>query len=489
LTSSVLLTKKSDLKRDAASAPTTLDHRLALGAEPLRAHLVGASGAGMLSLASVLAGRGWRLTASDAQLITPQLLGATRVRIAPGHSPRYLPASTELVIHSAAVGAENCELQREAQLGIPTASYPRMLGELQRGATGLAVAGTHGKTTTAALAAAILIRAGLDPTVVLGGVPVGWRSGGRPGRGPHVLVEACEYRSNFLQLRASAAVLLNIELDHLDYFRSLEHLESTFAEFVRRLPADGLLVTGDCARVRQISGEALCRIVTCGVAAGAAWRAVNVRAQRGRYSFEVWRHGRRFTEVRLAVGGRHQLDNSLAAIALTGELGVSPDVIKLAVEEFGGVSRRLEVVGTWGGVTVVDDYAHHPTAVRATLATVQAMFPGRPVWCVFEPHQVTRLAGLLDDFSASLHNAHRVLVTEVFCAREKESDSAGPARQLVWRLKSQGCAAEYTGSFDDVLVCLHEVRPGDIVLTMGAGEVGKIRDALVDRLRRNSATE
>lgn len=480
----------SEPQRQVQTQAATLARRAVpeLPSGALRAHLIGASGAGMMSLASVLVARGWRLTASDAQLSSAKWLGNTRVRVSPGHSPRYLPTNSDLVIHSAAVPVENCELRRASQLGIPSVSYAQLLGELQRNAQGLSIAGTHGKSTTTALLAAILVRAGLDPTVVLGGIPTDWQTGGRPGAGPHVLVEACEYRGNLLCLHSQSAVLLNIERDHFDCFRSLEHLESVFAEFARRVSSDGVLVVGDCQRARQITQEATCRVVTSGMQPDSQWRAVNIRLDRGFARFEVWRHGRRFCEARLSVPGEHQVGNAMAAIALAGELGVSAEPIQLAVEEFRGVRRRLQTLGTWNDVVVIDDYAHHPTAVRASLNAVRSMWPGRRIWCVFEPHQASRLVPLVDDFADSLHNADRVLVTQVFAARERHPAEFEAPKQLVEHLRRRGGTGTLVESLDAAKAELRNVSAGDVVVTMGAGDVGKIGYAFVNWLRRNSAT-
>lgn len=444
----------------------------------------------MSALATVLAGRGWRLTASDGQLHAGLVLPGTGTRIAPGHSPRYLPANTDVVVYSCAVPAENHERRRAARLTIPAISYPRMLGQLMRDRIGLAVAGTHGKSTTAAMAAEILIRGGLDPTVMIGAAPANWHTGGRPGGGKHLLVEACEYRGNFLHLAPQAAVLLNLEPDHFDYFRSTEHLESTFAEFVRRVPDGGMILTrSGCSRLAEVCKEASAKVITFGTAPNDHWRAVGIEHRDGFYRFEVWRGGKRLAGIRLSVPGRHQVNNALAAVALAGELGVAADILQVALEEFRGVKRRAELVGTFGGISLVDDYAHHPTAVAATLEMVREVFSGRRIWCVFEPHQASRLEKLLDEFARSLHNADNILVTEIYRAREAAGAATVSAMDLVERIRGQGGQARAARTFEELLGMLEaEVRPGDVIVTVGAGEVGKIRHALVERLRGNHSS-
>lgn len=444
----------------------------------------------MSALATVLAVQGWRLSASDGELRTAVVLPGTGLRVAPGHSPRYLPADTDVLIYSAAVGPDNNERRRAMRLGIPTVSYAQMLGHLMRQRTGLAVAGTHGKSTTTAMAAAMLIRAGLDPTVVIGAAPVGWHSGGRPGAGRHMLAEACEYLGNFLNLAPHAAVLLNLEMDHGDYFRSLEHLESTFADFVRRVSADGFVaIHSGSLRLQQVGKEAQGRIVTFGTEPTDQWRVVQIENRNGYYRFDVWKSKRRFASVRLSVPGRHQVLNALGAIALVGELGVAADVIQIALEEFRGVARRAEVIHTAAGPIIFDDYAHHPSAVAASLQTAGELFPGRRVWCIFEPHQASRLQLLLDDFARTLQNADRVLVTDIYRARESIYAGGASAAELVDRIRSQGGEAQYIARFEHLLSILEaEVLPADVIVTLGAGEVGKIRHALIERLRRNRAS-
>ncbi|MBX9791884.1 MAG: UDP-N-acetylmuramate--L-alanine ligase [Pirellulales bacterium] len=468
------------------------------------AHLIGAAGAGMRSLADVLVQRGWRLTGSDAGLLAPQVLSGSGVRVRPGHSPRNVPLDADVVIHSDALEAGNCELRRARRLGIPAISYPQTLAALMNGAArrdaavaspcGVAIAGTHGKSTTTAMAATILIHAGLDPTVVLGAVPHGWTSGGRSGRGDLVLVEACEYRQNFLLLKPAVAVVLGIEPDHFDCFQSDEEVVAAFEQFARHLPGDGLLLaSADCPTTRDVcrrtakrAGAA--RLVTFGFHEGAKWRAVNLAAERGRYQFDIEVGGEHFASLRLAVPGRHNIANALAAAALAAELGMPAMVIREALESFTGLERRLETVGTFGGVTLVDDYAHHPSAVAATLAALREAHPAGRLFAVFEPHQASRMICCFEPFARSLLGADRVLVTEVFFAREQPAAADGQlAVELAARVRQLGGSAVAWERFEEVVEQLAaEARPGDTVVTLGAGDIRKVRHGLVQRLRRDS---
>ncbi|HVC98172.1 MAG TPA: UDP-N-acetylmuramate--L-alanine ligase [Pirellulales bacterium] len=455
-----------------------------------RAHLIGLAGSGMQALAELLLERGWSLTGSDLDPTGAAWLAAAGVRIGTGHTAEQVPADCDLVIYSDAVHESNCERRRATELGLPQRSYPSMLGELMAGRFGLAVAGTHGKSTTTAMAAEVLELAGFAPSVVAGGTPLGRNSGGRRGRGQFVLVEACEYRSNFLHLKPRMAVVLGIEPDHFDCFPTCEPLEAAFAAFIRRLPADGLvLANASCAATRRVVAGAACRIATFGVESAADWQAKIIRSIRGRYVFEITRRRRSLGTVALAVPGRHQVLNALAAAALAGECGASDTDIVSGLSRFGGLRRRFEVVGNARGITLLDDYAHHPTEVAATLATVRETYPGQRVCCVFQPHQASRTRFLLDEFAASLHNADVVAVADVFPAREVVTGSdAELALELASRARAGGgmvlTAHDTNGILEQVSTAL---VPGDVLITLGAGDIRKVCDAFARRLRTHRA--
>src|SRR3569623_1676057 len=286
-----------------------------------------------------------------------------------------------------------------------------MLGELLNGRTAVAVAGTHGKSTTVAMAAELLSAARLAPTVIAGAAPLGRHTGGRHGTGRLGVVEACEYRAIFLHLRPHVAVLLGIEHDHFDYFASLADVETTFAQFIGRMDHDGcLLVHAGCPRALRLARQSGRRVVSFGLSALADWRAEGLHSARGKYSFWITHHHRRVAEVKLAIAGKHQVINALAAAAAAAELGVAGKTIGRALGHFPGLERRLETRGSWRDIVLLDDYAHHPTEVTATLAAVREAFPGRRLCCIFQRHQASRTWRLLDEFASCLHNADRIVV-------------------------------------------------------------------------------
>ena len=448
---------------------------------PARVHLVGIAGSGMRSLAEVLLGWGCRVSGSDVDVAAAAPLVEAGARIHQGHAAEHLPPDADLVVSSDAVSPDAPELRRAGELGIPAQSYFQTLGQLMADRQGLAVAGTHGKSTVTAMVAQLLVDAGLDPTVVCGAVPIGCRSGGRPGRSRLMLAEACEYRANFLHLRPRHAVILGIEPDHFDCYRSTGELEAAFARFARGVPGEGLLLARhDCPATRRVTAGLPCRVETFGPDAEADWSARPLGCEGGCYTFSLLRHGRPLCRVRLRVPGRHNLLNATAAAALAWHQGVEPGAVAAGLSAFAGLRRRLERLATWRGMARLDDYAHHPTEVSAALEAVRRMYPGRRLWCVFQPHQVSRTEHLLDELAQSLQNADKVLVADIFRAREP-----GPKRgevtaaNLAERARALGAPAIHLPGRHRLVQALRtHLEPGDVLITMGAGDIGRIQDEL-----------
>lgn len=444
-----------------------------------RAHLVGIAGAGMRSLAHVLLAWGWQLSGSDRAPESLTHLTAAGVQVHPGHAADHLATRPDLVIYSDAIPAGNPELVEARRLGVPVLSYFQTLGRMMVGKRGLAIAGTHGKSTTTAMLAHLLDGAGLDPTAVFGAVPQGRLGGAMAGRGPLMLVEACEYRANFLHLPAQQAAILGIEPDHFDCYRSPDELLRAFAQFASRVPKKGLLLARyECSSTRRVAAGLRCRVETFGLDHQADWSARELRADHGRYCFGLFHRQERVGRVSLQVPGRHNVLNALAAAALAWENGLQAEQIAAGLGQFPGLHRRLEPLGTWRGVILLDDYAHHPTEIAATLATVREMHPGRRVWCVFQPHQVSRTEHLLDELAASLQNADRVAVAEIFRAREPGPQPGEVcAADLAARARQGGVeVAEHHATGAIVRWLQTHLQPGDVFITMGAGDIRKIHE-------------
>jgi UDP-N-acetylmuramate--alanine ligase len=456
-----------------------------LASEPAlkRAHLVGIAGAGMRSLADVLDEAGWHVSGSD--LASESLAGAP-FDVWQGHDAAHIDESIDLVIHSDAVPFGNPELDRARQLGIRAVSYPQMLGWLMESRGGVAVAGTHGKSTTTAMAGAILSAAGIDPALIVGATQIGAFSGGRFGRSRWMLVEACEYHSNFHHLKPELAAILNIEPDHFDCFATQRELENAFWQFARQVPAEGTIVARhECPTTMRIVAELSCQVETFGLSSAATWHATDLCERRGYYGFELRCRDLRVCDVRLPVPGAHNVLNAVAAAALASHCGASGEAIRAGLERFVGLRRRLQLLGEVRDVALVDDYAHHPTEVSASLAAVRQMYPDRRLLCVFQPHQASRLARLLDEFAQSLHNADTVVVADVYRAREEAAEWGEiTSVDLCDRLAAAGSDVVYRSSIAAIQEHLRQaLRPGDVLVTMGAGDIGTVAHELGKGLR------
>ncbi len=479
---------------------------------PRSAHLIGVAGAGLQSLAWLLMERGCRVSGSDL-VSPPQELIDRGLAFTPGHATANVPPKAQAVVYSAAIPEDNVERQHAQRLKIPQFSYAEAAGRLTTEIPSLAVAGTHGKSTTCAMLAAIFRASGLDPSHLYGAVPAwpstpasivpththrppeGWEShppwGGHAGRDHLLIVEACEYRQHFLQLFPDAAAILAVEPDHFDCYPSPDELLTAFTQFAARLPQDGLLVyLADDAGARQIGQQARLRCrVAFGLGEECHWRADRLRHQQGRYAFRLLRDGIPWTEVSLAVPGRHQVFNALAAAALAGERGLPPQAIAAGLARFAGLRRRLEVIGTLGGAPVVDDYAHHPTELNAALTAVRAMYPGRQVKLVFQPHQASRTGRLLDELARCLHNADHTYICDVYRAREgPPQHGEATAHDLARAARACGASVE-TIAVTELPHLAQTVTASDVVLAAGAGDLGKWIDELVRRFGSRSQNQ
>ncbi|MBI4577145.1 MAG: UDP-N-acetylmuramate--L-alanine ligase [Planctomycetes bacterium] len=457
--------------------------------EVRRVHCVGIGGSGVGALAALLVGRGLAVTGSDAR-DGPALdaAAAAGAAVFVGHASGHVHPGLDLVIHTAAVGEAHPELAAARRLGIPTLKYARALGLLMEDRVGVAVAGTHGKTTTTAMVAWVLDQAGRDPSFVIGGryPPLGGAS--RAGTGPELVAEACEFDRSFLQLRPRHAIVTNVEADHLDYYRDLEEIAEAFGEFLRRLPASGSAAVhaGDpvaLATARAASaatGAALDPYALEGTSSEARW---TVRAASGRPGspFQLLLDGVTYLETALRVPGRHNLLNACAATSVAHRLGVPPAATAQALAAFTGVERRFQVVHDDAQATVVDDYAHHPTEIAAVLESARDRYAGRRIWAVFQPHQHSRTRQLLDAFARILARADLTLVPDIYAARDPESERrAVGSPDLVDRIRARGGDARYMASLQDVVRFVESNRrDGDVIITMGAGDVHRVATQLV----------
>jgi UDP-N-acetylmuramate--alanine ligase len=440
-------------------------------------YIIGIGGAGMSPLALLLLQQGKIVSGSDQQAsaVTEglQSMGAT---VYHGHRAQNI-AGAGLVVASAAVRADNPELVAAARQGIPAIRGAVLLGDLMRGKTAICVAGTHGKTTTSAMIATILRDAGLDPSYVIGGEPRGLPASGHHGLGEYFVAEADEYDRRFLSLHPAIAVITSIEPDHPDCYPTTESLQDAFRTFVSLLPPGGWLVgCGDDDRVWDLGRTMGARFVPYGLSARNDWTATGIAMdQDGRSSFQARHSGSAPAQVELAIPGEHNVRNALAAMAVTALAGVQEHTVRDSLAAFTGVRRRFELVGSAHGATLVDDYAHHPTEIRATLAAARARYPGRRIVAVPQPHTYSRLKALLPDVAAAFGDADQILIVDIYPSRE--TDALGVhSRDLVAAMgRSDQERAAYAGGVDEATEYLaRTLRPGDVLITLGAGDVNRI---------------
>lgn len=444
-----------------------------------RVHLIGVGGSGMSTLAELLLGRGLTVSGSDLSAEAAAAVRARGARVDVGHRAGQVDGA-ELVIVSAAIPPENEELAEARRRRLPILTHAEALGELMRGRVGVAVAGTHGKSTTTAMIGFLLAAAGLDPTVLVGARAVDFGGGARAGHGPHLVVEADEYDRRFLALRPTLGLITSIEADHLDYFRDLEEIVGAFRAFVDRIAGDGVVVTGADDPVLASLGLPR-RRVTYGAAESADWRLDRPEPRPGGgCSFRV-RGPAGEAGVNLRLSGLHNASNATGALAAVTALGADLEVAAAALAEFRGTERRFQTLARAGGIWVVDDYAHHPTAVRATLEAARQVHAGR-VWAVFQPHTSNRVAELMDGFATAFEPADLLTLLPIYRPPgrgkgERPVTSADLARAI------GRPPVRLAASLDEAEAELAgELRPGDLALVMGAGDVTRLAHGLARRI-------
>ena len=447
-----------------------------------RIHFVGIGGSGMSGIAEVLVNQGYQVSGSDlAENAATRRLAALGARVVIRHQPANIEGA-DVVVVSTAVRADNPEVLAAREQRIPVVPRALMLAELMRLKQGIAIAGTHGKTTTTSLVASVLAEAGLDPTFVIGGRLIAAGSSARLGAGEFIVVEADESDASFLHLQPMIAVVTNIDADHMDtYGHDFEELKDAFVQFLRNLPFYGAAILClDDAHVRSILPAVTKTVITYGTGEDASLRAEAIRHDAGRMKFRARREGAPALEVTLNLPGRHNVLNALAAIAVAGELGVKDQAILTALAEFHGVGRRFQRYGdialaAGGSFTLIDDYGHHPAEMAATLEAARGAFPGRRIVLAFQPHRYSRTRDLFEDFVKVLSTAEALLLADVYSAGEAPIVAAD-GRSLARALRVAGAVEPVF--VEDIAEMPEAIRraaqDGDVVLTMGAGSIGNV---------------
>jgi UDP-N-acetylmuramate--alanine ligase len=449
-------------------------------------HCIGIGGIGLSAIAKIFLSRGYWVSGSDLKPgeITEKLKNQGAL-IFSDHDESNIQGA-DLIVYSSAVSQDNPELVAARRNGIPTVSRAEVLGALMKEfSRSIAVAGTHGKTTTTSMISLILENAGYDPTILTGGNLSAFNGNVKVGKSDFIVTEACEYMDSFLSLHPKYKIILNIDSDHLDYFKDIDHIVSSFDRFARLEPTDGVVIAYTANPfVRSIVKNLSCRVINFGLDEQSDYYAENIQFNSlGMPSFDLFYQGERLGFLQLAVPGEHNIVNALAAAACCRDLGVDAKHIISTLENFSGTQRRFDIVGiTKNGLRVVDDYAHHPTEIKATLAAAKNV-PHKNLWCLFQPHTYTRTLALFEEFAQAFQLADKVILAEIYAAREKNIYKIS-SKELLSEIKRTHPEKEvyYFENFDEIAnFVLNNGESGDLVITMGAGDIYKVAEIILSK--------
>jgi len=447
-------------------------------------HFVGIGGIGMSGIAELLLHLGYKVSGSDLKLshITKRLEKMGGV-IFQGHSKEQVMGAS-VVVTSSAVSGENPEVIRAKEVSIPIIPRAEMLAELMRIKYSIAVSGAHGKTSTTSMISQILNTAGLDPTVIIGGLLKGLDTNALHGKGDYIVAEADESDGSFLKYAPAIAAVTNIDLEHLDFYKDIEDIKNNFVQFINSVPFYGLAILClDNEHIQDILPRIKVRYTTFGMTAQSDLQAREISFTANKSCFKVYHHENFLGEIHLNITGKHNISNSLAGIAAGLELNIPFKTIKKALEQIEGVKRRLEIKGNKKGILVMDDYGHHPTEILATLTAIRESYEDKRLIVVFQPHRYSRTQSLFDEFTRSFYESDILIVLPIYAASEKEIKGID-AQHLCDGIKKHGHKdVSYAPDFTQALSMItHKVKKGDMVLTLGAGDIYTLGEKLVEIL-------
>ncbi|MBO4911410.1 MAG: UDP-N-acetylmuramate--L-alanine ligase [Butyrivibrio sp.] len=456
---------------------------------PSHVYFMGIGGISMSGLAHILIEKGFKVSGSDSkESPMTKTLSDLGVNVMYGQCAQNIADASpiDVVVHTAAIHPDNPEFIAAKEANIPILTRAELLGQIMKEyKIPIAISGTHGKTTTTSMLSKILLEADTDPTLSIGGVFSDIGGNIRVGRSDYFVTEACEYTNSFLSFFPKISVISNIDADHLDFFKDLDDIRNSFTKFAHLLPDDGtLVINGDIDNISTITDGLKCEIITYGSKEEFDYYPSDINYdEHGNPSFKAHMPGGKVLDVKLAVPGLHNVYNALASLAVSNMLGIDADVATKALSLFGGTSRRFEHKGEVHGVTIIDDYAHHPTEIKATLTAAQN-YPHNKIWCVFQPHTYTRTKALLDEFAEALSLADKVVLVDIYAARE--TDTLGiSSRTLCDKIVELGHECTYFPTFDGFSevekFLLQNCTKGDLLITMGAGDVVKIGNELLGK--------
>ena len=456
-------------------------------ASPQKIHFIGIGGISMSAIAELLHSKGFAISGSDEKKSRhTEHLESLGIEIMYGNKAANIQPGIDLIVYTAAIREDNPEFQAALASNIPMLTRAEILGQIMRAySDAVGIAGTHGKTTTTSMLSLIQLDAGFDPTILVGGDLPDIEGNLRMGASSHLVMEACEYTNSFLHFFPKHAIILNIEADHLDFFKDLDDIRRSFRKYIELLPEGGhLVINGKIDQLSELTDGLTCKVITFGITDDNSVTSFDYSATTpvfdslGRAAFEVFHLGHSLGTIQLAVPGIHNVENALAAIAMGHSLGADMKACQSALSRFLGTKRRFELKGMLGGITIVDDYAHHPAEIRAALTSARAYGTHRIV-CVFQPHTYTRTRALLADFADALTLADLIVLPDIYPAREEDPGDIS-SRDLESLLRKKGKDVYYFSSFGAIESFLLEIcRDGDLLITMGAGDVVNIGEFLL----------
>ena len=450
--------------------------------KPLHVHFIGIGGISMSGLAEILLGEDFVISGSDSKSSPlTQALEKKGATIYYGQRATNITDDVDVVVYTAAIHPDNPEFACAKEKGLPMLTRAELLGQIMRNYdTPVAISGTHGKTTTTSMESHILLAGDCDPTISVGGILPAIGGNIRVGNSETFVTEACEYTNSFLSFFPKISIILNMDADHLDFFKDIDDIRHSFRRFAELLPADGtLIINADTPKYEDIIRDLPCNVITYGSSDMLDYSAANITYdEKGLVAFDLIKNGKAVDHIQLSVTGDHNVSNALASIATAELLQIPMETIKKGILSFSGTDRRFEYKGTFNGVTVVDDYAHHPTEIAATLKAAQH-YPHNQVWCVFQPHTYTRTKAFFHEFAEALSHTDHLVLADIYAARETDTlgvSSTGLAEEA----RKLGTDAHYLPSFEEIEDFLKEnCKSGDLLITMGAGDVVKIGEDLL----------
>ncbi|MDO4302398.1 MAG: UDP-N-acetylmuramate--L-alanine ligase [Bacillota bacterium] len=451
---------------------------------PIHIYFIGIGGISMSGLAEILLEEGFTVSGSDAKESSlTQLLISRGATVYYGQNAKNITDDIDLIVYTSAIHPDNPEYVAMQEKNIPSLTRAQLLGQIMKNyKLPVAVSGTHGKTTTTSMISEILLAADTDPTLSIGGILKTIGGNIRIGHSDYFVTEACEYTNSFLSFFPKIGIILNVEEDHLDFFKDINDIRSSFHRFAALIPDDGaLIINGDIPELSSITCGLSCKIITFGSSIGCDYRPSEISYDdKGCARFSVVRKGSDIGSFSLGVPGEHNIYNALAAIVLADLFDIDHTVVRKALSEFHGTDRRFEYKGEVNGIVIIDDYAHHPTEITATLKAA-ANYPHKTLWCVFQPHTYTRTKAFMKDFARALSNADQIILADIYAARE--TDNLGISSQtLQQEICKLGKTCYYFPSFDEIeKFILKNCAPGDLLITMGAGDVINIGENLLKK--------